>query len=346
MSDHDASLARKVAELLALDPHIFEVPPQDFPECARLASRWEHSQNGFSTVYEWRLIGPLARLGSFTANGFVMDAVVGGSHINWAYDRGHRTMSFAAFWRRLNRHGLPSSTLKGMARTAEVRDAVESAEREVEEIFDSLGDSVHHRAYAFDLKYRQRFHVARGAWATSFGSWPIMPMLDRDLLAVAAGLPAASLGERRCEAAVLMRVFPRLAAIPLDRNSQTAEALLPRFRHEIVRHVRDTAIKVGGRPVKSILSRQEHRRYVRVFDVNNDAWRSVRRQAEPFRDILHEWFDADQMAKHWPAPDVTVQAVDKIVDTAAMKNLIGLALCASGEKAASTAFPVDVAAAV
>ena len=57
-------------------------------------------------------------------------------------------------------------------------------------------------------------------------------------------------------------------------------------------------------------------------------------------------FDADQLAKHWPAPDVTVQAVDKIVDTAAMKNLIGLALCASGEKAASNAFPADVAAAV
>ena len=199
MSDHDARLARIVAASLSLDAHLFEVPQRDFSDCARLAARWEHSQNGFSSLYHWKLIEPLARFGSLVANGLVMDAVVGGSHIRWAYHPGRRSMSFDAFWRHLNRHGLPPLKVRDMARSAEVRDAVDQVHREAEGVFDSLGETVAHRAYAFDLRYRQRFHVARGAWVTSLGSWPIMPILDRDLLAVAGGIPPASLGDRRCE---------------------------------------------------------------------------------------------------------------------------------------------------
>jgi asparagine synthase (glutamine-hydrolysing) len=332
MSDHDARLARIVAASLSLDTHLFEVPQGDFADCARLAARWEHSQNGFSSLYHWKLIEPLARFGSLVANGLVMDAVVGGSHIRWAYDPGRRSMSFDAFWRHLNRHGLPPVKVRDMARSAEVRDAVDQAHREVEGIFDSLGETVTHRAYAFDLRYRQRFHVARGAWVTSLGSWPIMPILDRDLLAVAGGIPAASLADRRCESAILMRVFPRLAEIPLDRG-QTAEALLPRLRHQIARHLRAKVISFGGRAVRSALSSREPRRYVRVYDVNNDAWRAIRQHAEPFRELLHDWFDAERLASCWPGPRVMAPAVDKIVDSAAMKNLIGLALCLSGDRA-------------
>jgi hypothetical protein len=217
-----------------------------------------------------------------------------------------------------------------MATSAEVRDAVEAVHGEVAAVFDSLADTVTHRAYAFDLRYRQRFHVARGAWVTSLGSWPIMPILDRDLLAVAGGIPAASLADRRCESALLVRFFPRLAEIPLDRNGRTAEALLPRFRHQIAGHLRARAARYGGRAVQSALSSRERRRYVRVYDVNNDAWRAIRRDAEPFRELLHDWFDADRLAGVWPEPNVTVPAVDKIVDSAAMKNLLGLALCLSG----------------
>jgi len=333
MSDHDARLARIVAASLSLDTHLFEVPQGDFADCARLAARWEHSQNGFSSLYHWKLIEPLARFGSLVANGLVMDAVVGGSHIRWAYDPGRRSMSFDAFWRHLNRHGLPPVKVRDMARSAEVRDAVDQVHREAEEVFDSLGETVAHRAYAFDLRYRQRFHVARGAWVTSLGSWPIMPILDRDLLAVAGGIPAASLGDRRCESAILMRVFPRLAEIPLDRNGQRAEALLPRFRHQIAGHLRAKVIQYGGRAIQSALSSREPRRYVRVYDVNNDAWCAIRRDAEPFRELLHDWFDADRLASYWPAPHVMVPAVDKIVDTAATKTLIGLALCVSGGSA-------------
>jgi asparagine synthase (glutamine-hydrolysing) len=223
--------------------------------------------------------------------------------------------------------------VREMAKSAEVRDAVDQVHREVEGIFDSLGETGTHRAYAFDLRYRQRFHVARGAWVTSLGSWPIMPILDRDLLAVAGGIPAASLGDRRCESAILMRVFPRLAEIPLDRSGQAPEALLPRFRHQITRHLRAKVLSFGGRAVQSALSSRESRRYVRVYDVNNDAWRSIRQHAEPFRELLYDWFDAERLASYWPGPHVTVPAVDKIVDTAAMKNLIGLALCLSGGRA-------------
>ena len=334
MSDHDARLARTVAASLSLDAHFFEVPEHDFSDCARLAARWEHSQNGFSSLYHWKLIEPLARFGSLVANGLVMDAVVGGSHILWAYDPVRRTMSFESFWRRLNRHGLPAATVRDIAKSAEMRDAVHWVQEEAEALFNSQGDTVAHRAFAFDLRYRQRFHVARGAWATSFGSWPVMPILDRDLLAVAGGIPAASLGDRRCESALLMRVFPRLARIPLDRNGQP-EALLPRFRHQIVRHLRTSVVRFGGRAVQSALSPREPRRYVRIYDVNNAAWRTIRQQAEPFRDMLHEWFDAERLANCWPGPRVTAPAVDKIVDSAAMKNLIGLALCLSGGRAPS-----------
>jgi asparagine synthase (glutamine-hydrolysing) len=323
-SDRDRRFASKVAASLSLRAHYAEVPPEEFPDCARLSARWEHAQNGFSTLYEWKLAEPLARFANFAANGFVMDAVAGGSHIAVAYDRNHRTMGFDPFWRYLNRSGLRPEAIREMGKTAEVRDAVDWVVGRVKELFESAGESASHHAYAFDLKYRQRFHVARGSWVTSFGSWPMMPVLDRDLLAVTGGIPAASLADRRCESAVLVRVFPRLAHIPLDRNRGRPDPLLPRFRHELVRHV---TTRLGGRAIEAAFSVRDPRRYMRVFDVNNAGWRAIRREAEPFRHILHDWFDAESLARHWPEPDVQVTEADVIAGTAGMKNLMGLALC-------------------
>jgi asparagine synthase (glutamine-hydrolysing) len=314
--DRDRRFASRVAASLSLDAHYFEVPQHEFPECARLAARWEHAQNGFNTLYEWKLVHPLAQCAPFTANGFLMDAVAGGSHIMTAYDRDSRTLGFDPFWRHLNRSGLPPVVVREMGKTGEVRDAIDWVLGRLQELFNSAGESVSHHAYAFDLRYRQRFHVARGAWATSFGSWPMMPVLDRDLLTAAGGIPPASLAERRCEAAVLVRVFPTLAHIPLDRNRGSTDPLLPRFRHHLVRQLAATATRFGGRAAQAVSLRGEPRRYVRVFDVNNSGWRAIRDDAEHFREVLYDWFDPEALARQWPGPEV--------------KNLMGLALCIGG----------------
>jgi hypothetical protein len=74
----------------------------------------------------------------------------------------------------------------------------------------------------------------------------------------------------------------------------------------------------------------EPRRYVRVFDVNNAGWRAIRDDAEHFREVLYDWFDPEALARQWPGPEVTITTADVIAGSAAMKNLMGLALCIGG----------------
>jgi asparagine synthase (glutamine-hydrolysing) len=323
--DNDARLGRRVAVALGMTPVAHEVPLARYRHCARLAARWEHVQNGFSNVYEWDLHDTLRQVGGPMLNGLVLDLLIGGTHLGWVYDPDTRSMTFDRFWKRLTRLGLSTDSIMSMARSPEVRDAVDDTYTSAHRAFHENEGSAGQRAWLFHLTHLIRTHVARVAWVTSFSAWPQMPLLDRRLIRVAGEIPSGSVADRRCQQAMLVETFPALAEIPIDRNGPTTYTLTPRFREMVGHHLRLRLKVTLGRDI-FVKSDAESRRYVRTFDFNNEGWRAIRVDAEKSRERFAEWFEPSLLGRLWPAPDVTFHCDDMIVQTAGLKSLLGLSL--------------------
>jgi hypothetical protein len=67
----------------------------------------------------------------------------------------------------------------------------------------------------------------------------------------------------------------------------------------------------------------ERRFYYRTFDLNNKAWRAVRRAAEPFRPAAYEFFQKEALHDILPAPEVQVKLRDGIFDASSIKSVLG-----------------------
>jgi hypothetical protein len=78
-----------------------------------------------------------------------------------------------------------------------------------------------------------------------------------------------------------------------------------------------------------VAGRESERRYYhRVFDIDNEAWRGVRRRAEAGREALTALFDPAELASVLPRPDADFALDHPIRDGFSRKLLLGLMLWA------------------
>jgi hypothetical protein len=123
--------------------------------------------------------------------------------------------------------------------------------------------------------------------------------------------------------------YPNLARLPLDRNHFNIQPLLTRY-HPTLDRILYSGIERAYRWEHRLRGlRGERRYYYRLIDFNNSGWKRVRRQAEPFRAPLHAIMDRKRLDQLWPAPDITLECRDAIIDSSKAKLLTGLALWAS-----------------
>ncbi len=190
-TDVEMRCAIRVARALDFEHRPVTVLPEAYPTCADHAARWEHLAGGFSMITRWGMLEHLRSAAPRVITGYLGDAIVGGSHIHWAYDPSRRAMSFASLFRRLIGWGIESEILKQLLRKGDAGDLVNHILERTKQVYEEGADFEFQRAWCFDLRHRQRFHVGHGAWELSFGAWPVMPYVDREVLETVAGLPAA-----------------------------------------------------------------------------------------------------------------------------------------------------------
>lgn len=319
--DFEMRCAMSVARALAIDHHKAPVPLED--ENVSLHVKWLHCSSGFSGVSYWHCDKILRPLGALLVNGYTLDAVVGGSQITWAYSREAGNLSFPHFFARANAHAVSALQLRKLLKRDIWADLQDEAIDHLRAVYESPSSYESQRASHFAMYHRQRFHMGNPPWALSFGAWPILPAIDKRLLKFSGGLPAAAVAERRAEDDILRLRYPKLAELPLDRNSSDTSPLSPRIRYTLGR---DVISKVES--LKRLFPHRERERrfYVRLYDFNGPMWKAARRQAEPHRKKLWTLFDKDVLADVLPAPDADVRKDNSIVDTHGMKILVGLCL--------------------
>jgi hypothetical protein len=230
---------------------------------------------------------------------------------------------------RINRYGFKPEQVRQLVRPDVLDGSLDAALADMRGTYDDCPGLPFQKVWAWDLYHRNRFHLSAIGWEVAAGAWPVLAFTDAATIRAAANTPADSMLERRVQKDPLLRHAPDLAALPFDKNSRTnveplrfnstwhrlwEKKVLSKVRRARARHEDRNGI--------------ESRYYVRVYDINNEAWRSVRRAAEPYRKLAEEIFEPEALRKVLPPPDVKIEVPDGIIDAAKVKTLLGFLLWA------------------
>lgn len=325
-TDLEMQCAVPVARSLGFEHTTANISIDQYANFADLQSRWEHNCNGFSNIMDWGVYPHLKKIAPRLVAGYIMDPIIGGTHITWAFSHLNNSMSFGQFFKKLNGWGINPNLLTNLFHHKPFGELVQETIAQIEKTYKSLSDQESQRAWVFDLYHRQRFHTGSALWRYSFGAWPVVPVIDRKVLATMAGMPAATLTQRRAQQELLCAQFPKLAALPLDRNSYDTSPLRPRLRYQISRHLRHRFGFLNFESQAVTNSSEERRYYYRVYNINGAGWRVIRREAEQYRERVQYIFNKETLAEVLPPPDVSIQLKDGIIDASGLKLLLGILL--------------------
>jgi len=312
-TDYEVVCATAVARALGSEHRVMNVDAADFATGATRQARWEHLASGFSSIYTWSAIAALRDLPSRFICGHLREICEGEP------TRFVRDEFLGGEWKR---RGIDPATLERLLQPKVFDGQLEQMRRRLRASYAGAGAIESQRPWRFSLGHEGRAHAGGVPWRLSFGSWPVLPILDRTVLEVMSSLPPSSLVGRRAQDEILRRRFPDLARLPLDRNSRDTLPLLPSIGQRIVHRVL-RAVEPIRRHVPRTL---ERRYYHRMYDINGAGWGAVRRLAEPHRERLSQLFDMDVLRKLVPPPDTPIVVRNTIGDTFGTKMLLGLML--------------------
>ncbi|NEO32330.1 MAG: hypothetical protein F6K36_18235 [Symploca sp. SIO3C6] len=320
-SDIEIECALSVVRKLGLTNRIVAIAEDKYPAYANSLVKWEHLANGFNWVMNWGLEPHLSHFTPKVINGYLMDLVLGGK-IPYALESDN--LCFENFFRGMNSWGLSPKLLEKLLRKEIFGELVAKTVAQMRTVYESYSELEFRKAWYFEIYHRQRFHVGSAGWQLCFGSWPIIPILDRQLLAITAALPVETITKRKAQIELVCTRFPQLAQLPLDRNSFNVEPLLPsKSRQQFARLFN---LQSRWRKRQQRLG-YERRYYYRIYDINNLGWQGIRQQAEPYRERIEHLFHPEVLNKLLPAPNLPVQSSkDAIVGVSGIKALLGLML--------------------
>jgi asparagine synthase (glutamine-hydrolysing) len=312
-SDHDVRCATGVARALGCPHRVATIDQTAFATAAIRQARWEHLASGFSSVHTWAVIAPLRELPSRFIAGYLRETCEEGS-APFVYDELLR-----GAWKR---RGVDAAMLRRLLRADVFDDALDRVAQKRREMYEGSCADERQRPWRFTLAHEGRSHSGGIPWRLSFGSWPILPILDRRVLEIISVLPQSSLADRRAQNDILRRRFSGLARVPLDRNSDDTLPLLPSVGQRILHSVRRAVEPIRRHMPRTI----EPRYYHRMYDINSPGWRAIRGLAEPHREALSPFFHMDVLAALVPPPGARIEVRHTIADTFGTKLLLGLML--------------------
>jgi asparagine synthase (glutamine-hydrolysing) len=326
-TDIEMKTAKRVVKSLGIEQNKIEIDYDQYANCAGDLVKWEHISNGFNDIFNWGYCRQMQKYENLIL-GHSIDAVIGTRYINWAYSPIEKKMSFDSFFQNVNRWGIKPEVLRQLfGNNNSYTNIIDETIEKIRNSYEGYSEIESQRAWSFNLYNRQRFHVGSSAFAMSFGALPVMPAIDRKLLECAGAIPAASIAERRAQTELLCNKFPKLARLPIDRNSYDTTPLKPRLRYLARQEISKVMKKFFG---FSGNGKAEHRYYYRIYDFDNKGWKAVRREAEPHRKKMYEIFEKDEVNKLLPRPEEQANLKEKIADASGLKLLTGLMLWSKG----------------
>jgi asparagine synthase (glutamine-hydrolysing) len=320
--DVEAKCATLVARCLGLPHQVVNQPWA--PEWFAMTLRWDALVTSPGTGASWGQVDNYREWGPWLVSGYVMDCVFGGLYVGLELERNAQASGFEKGFSWMNRSGFRSEVLAKLLRPEVFKDALREVHEELAADFAGLGTNDLERRYRLPLHHRMRFHTGGPIWKHGFGSWPVVPFLDRSVFETAGACPLPLLEERYLQQKLILQRFPRLATLPLDRNSYRDQALDPRFRDLVKTEIREQSVALLRRLTAGRWKRKERRQFHRNYDFNGPAWRWMRRSVEPDRSLAYELFDRKTFDQLLPPAEADWPGENSIEPAAGMKSLLGL----------------------
>ena len=321
-TDIEMQCAIPVARTLGFQHRTLEIPSEVYVAGAQLQSDYEHLANGFNQVRMWSVPSYLRDLAPRIVSGLILDGVIGPYGI---YGSSASEPPGTSFEKVLSYHanlGIRSEILTRLLRPDLFGDLVQETLAYLRKVYANYAQSNSQSSWCFLLGHRARFHCGSAAHRMSFGSWVVLPALDRQVLHAAAGMPAASIADRVAEKELLCKRFPALAALPLAGDSYATVSLKPRLRHLVLQHILWRLAPLRRALPSSTKRKRERRYWYRVNDFNGSAWKDVRRMAESHRRQMYSFFEKDVFDSILPPPDVPFLAENGVVFESGAKLLL------------------------
>ncbi len=322
--DFEAECAAPVATTLGAQHDLTSVDDAEYPWMADVQANHEHLVGGFGNVYMWGLLTALRQLPPIVVTGYLTDSIITGKSVTPGLH------DFDVVLPKLVQRALSPGQLARLLRRDVFGSAVEDAIEDLRAAWNDSAAPELQRAWQFQIAHSERCHVGAIPWRLSFGAWPVMPILDRHVLATVGTIPASSLANRKAQDALLRRRFPALARLPhVAANGEVVDPLLPSIAVRLSRlATRLTRGRQRPDASRRVASGRDRRFNYRMYDFNSPGWRAIRRRAEPERDRLAGLFDMDELGAFVPPPDTTVELAHPIFDSVGRKLLVGLMLWA------------------
>ncbi|MBD2579633.1 asparagine synthase-related protein [Oscillatoria sp. FACHB-1406] len=317
-NDLEMECATPVVRALGFEQHVTEIPMVEYPTYADLLVRWEHLAGGFggATGLGWSARSYLQNTPPEMVMGFSLDAILSCPSSS--------SVSFAKTFGGTNTMGFSPAVLDKLLCRDVFGNLVADSLVRLEQTYNHYSDLPLRQAWCFKLYHSNRFVMGLTAWRISFGAWPILPVLDRQLLELTAVLPEATVGKRLAQKELVRTRFPQLAKLPLDRNGWNTEPLQPSpLRQKLA------PLLLAQQKWRRLQQQfgYERRRYYRVLNLNNPGWQAVRRQAEPYRGKVSHLIDRTMLDKLLPSPNTCIPfQSDAIAEGSGMQTLLGFLL--------------------
>lgn len=320
-SDLDARCALEVARELEFFQLLSDIAPVDYAPQAEASVTWEQLSGGlYALPIGWNLaLRPPAIEVDRVVCGLTLDAVIGGPKHVAPSDP---APAFAQL--RVGHLGFGAEPLSQLIAAPELGAACDDIRQQLVRDYVASDTSDPLREWRMNLAHRHRFAVGACAWRYSLFAWPVMPALDRELIALAQRIPHALLRNRQVQTRMLVTQFPRLARLDLDRNYfdttplvGTPDSIAFDLGRQAVRWQRRAQAWLGRDP----------RFYVRTMGFGHAGWRRIRTAADSARRSAAGLLRREALDRLLPHASASLRSRgDPIVQSAPLKNVIGLLL--------------------
>lgn len=319
--DIELQCARHVSQVMGNPSQAVQVDLAAFPETVDWQLEREALSNGFADFSHAQMIPTLRGLGVPIVNGFLGDSITGGGNLPWGFDARSGQYSFETLMGSLYAYGLSPEVLSRLLKPSFADDQMSILLRDLRGFYDGLSDHGHHKTLLFLNLIRGRTSFGGVLWRHAMAAWPVTPFFNKSTVELALCLPEEWLVERRLQKEFLVRFYPELARLPLDRNSFRTEPLNATAWQRLVGRIQSRR----HRALKN-LTGQDRRNYYRTFDFNHIGWREIRRRAVPLMDHLEDMVDMDYLRSVIPDPEATLQYDEPFRAPNGLKSLLGLAI--------------------
>lgn len=320
-TDLEFRCARKVCRALGLPQQQIGVNLSRYRHYADQQIVTMQLANGFNDLAWWSLLEQVPDTGVPLVSGLCGDNILGGSYISWGYDASVQKHSFEKLFGNVNRYGLSCDLVCKLLPGDDTADLVAEMVERLRQCYERLPGYGFQKTWHFNLLHRVRFHLGGVLVCISHAVWPSTPLACSPVLAVAGGVPACAILGRRLQKDLLITRFPRLARLPLDRNSLNTRPLAPSITYRIKNKI---ARMSGMRKLRH--DQREDRYYYRLYDINNEGWRLVRDACNRVAEALPAVVDPTVWRKILPDPSVPIKVQDPIKDVSGAKSLLGFTM--------------------